>query len=269
VKQIAANAGTSVGYVDNVLHDDLKMRRVSWRWVSRMLTDEKRLHAPQCVRQCYHVTRVWIVLSFHELSQWMIHGCRCSILKPNGNRLNGSTPTHRHRRNFGLSPVLICFGTAKAWYLLIAFPRVQQWRVRLNEDVLRSFFQHCVKNGPQRLQLCSFITTTLLLIGRLVFTSFSTTTTLKLLLMLRTHLTSHQAIFGCFQYWRTLRGRTFSCRSALAIAIFQWSHRTPKEAFAAAMQSWRQRCEKYVRLQDDYVEKLLHFQLPRMSNFLK
>ena len=68
------------------------------------------------------------------------------------------------------------------------------------EDVLQSFFQHCMKNGPKRLQLCSFITTTLL-IGRLVFTSFSTTTTLKLFLVLCTHLTSHQAIFGCFQHW--------------------------------------------------------------------
>jgi len=35
----------------------------------------------------------------------------------------------------------------------------------------------------------------------------------------------------------------------------QWSQRTPKEAFAAAMQSWRQRCEKCLRLQGDYVEK--------------
>jgi hypothetical protein len=31
------------------------------------------------------------------------------------------------------------------------------------------------------------------------------------------------------------RGRTFSSRSALATAIFQWSERTPKEEFAAAM----------------------------------
>jgi hypothetical protein len=53
----------------------------------------------------------------------------------------------------------------------------------------------------------------------------------------------------------TLHGRTFSSRSALATVIFQWSQRTPKEAFAAAMQSWRQRCEKSVRLQGDYVEK--------------
>ena len=35
----------------------------------------------------------------------------------------------------------------------------------------------------------------------------------------------------------------------------QWLTRTPKEAFAAAMKSWRQRCEKCVRLQGDYVEK--------------
>ena len=29
----------------------------------------------------------------------------------------------------------------------------------------------------------------------------------------------------------------------------------PKEAFAAAMQSWRERCEKCVCLQGDYAEK--------------
>ena len=31
--------------------------------------------------------------------------------------------------------------------------------------------------------------------------------------------------------------------------------RSPKEAFAAAMQSWRERCEKCVCLQGDYAEK--------------
>ena len=53
----------------------------------------------------------------------------------------------------------------------------------------------------------------------------------------------------------TLRGSTFSSRSALATAIFQWSQQTPNEVFAAAMQSRRQHCEKCVRLQGDYVEK--------------
>ena len=45
--------------------------------------------------------------------------------------------------------------------------------------------------------------------------------------------------------------------------------RFPKEAFAAAMQSWRERCEKCVCLQGDYVEKWLHFQLPVVSSFFK
>ena len=31
--------------------------------------------------------------------------------------------------------------------------------------------------------------------------------------------------------------------------------RSPKEAFAAAMQSWRERCEKCICLQGDYIEK--------------
>lgn len=53
----------------------------------------------------------------------------------------------------------------------------------------------------------------------------------------------------------TLRGRTFTSHAAIASAIFQWSKHTPKEAFAAAMESWRRRCEKCVRLQGDYVEK--------------
>ena len=34
------------------------------------------------------------------------------------------------------------------------------------------------------------------------------------------------------------------------------------------MQSWRERCEKCVCLQGDYVEKWLHFQLPVASSFL-
>ena len=45
---------------------------------------------------------------------------------------------------------------------------------------------------------------------------------------------------------------------AVAAAEVTWCVqvlRSPKEAFAAAMQSWRERCEKCVCLQGDYVEK--------------
>ena len=110
----------------------------------------------------------------------------------------------------------------------------------------RSFFQHYVKNCTRSLQLSSFIATTLLLFGRLGFTSFPTTTNFKLFLMLRTHLTTHQSIFGCFQHCKEFFLVSNSSRSALATTIFQWSQRTPKEAFSAAMHSWRHRCEKCV-----------------------
>jgi len=42
VKQIAANAVISVGSVDTILNDELKMRKVSARWVPRMLTDKNK-----------------------------------------------------------------------------------------------------------------------------------------------------------------------------------------------------------------------------------
>ena len=92
------------------------------------------------------------------------------------------------------------------------------------------------KNGPKRLKLYSFITTTLLLIGRLVFTSFSTKTPLKLFLMLRTHLTSHLAIFGRFQQWRTLFVVAHFQVIPLLQQRFSSGQNEPiKEAFAAAM----------------------------------
>ena len=96
---------------------------------------KSRLHASHCVRQCYHVTRVWIVLSFHQLSQWMRHGCRCSILKPNGNRLSGSTlnspPPKKLRVTASAEKMMIPMFWDSEGVTLIAFPRVQQWRVRL------------------------------------------------------------------------------------------------------------------------------------------
>ncbi|PSN48634.1 Mariner Mos1 transposase [Blattella germanica] len=52
-----------------------------------------------------------------------------------------------------------------------------------------------------------------------------------------------------------LRVRTFTSRAAIASAIFQWPNKTPRKAFAAAMQSWCRHCEKCVRLQGDYVKK--------------
>jgi len=48
-KQIAASAGISVRSVDTILHDDLKMRKVSARQIPQMMTDENKA---SCVAMC-------------------------------------------------------------------------------------------------------------------------------------------------------------------------------------------------------------------------
>ena len=56
----------------------------------------------------------------------------------------------------------------------------------------------------------------------------------------------------------TVHGYNRSHSSRISRITYTWCVqvlRSPEEAFAAAMQSWRERCEKCVCLQGDYVEK--------------
>jgi len=104
VKQIAANAGISVGSVDIILHDDLKMWKVSARRFPRMLTDENkasRVAMCQAMLSCDKGMNSACFSSIVTMDEtWML------ISNPETKLLNGSTPTHSHRRNFGLPPVL-------------------------------------------------------------------------------------------------------------------------------------------------------------------
>ena len=55
-----------------------------------------------------------------------------------------------------------------------------------------------------------------------------------------------------------MQGRTKALIGFKIYFLYTWCVqvlRSPKEAFAAAMQSWRERCEKCVCLQGDYIEK--------------
>ena len=90
VKQIAAIAGISVGSVDTILHEDLKMRKISARWVLRMLTDENKA---SCVAMCE------AMLSRDRGMNSAFFTYIVTIdetWKPNGIRPSGSTQTHRH-----------------------------------------------------------------------------------------------------------------------------------------------------------------------------
>ena len=67
-------------------------------------------------------------------------------------------------------------------------------------------------------------------------------------------LTSHRAsvsILGATHIVACGMYRWKACNNTWCVQVL----RSPKEAFAAAMQSWRERCEKCVCLQSDYVEK--------------
>ena len=59
---------------------------------------------------------------------------------------------------------------------------------------------------------------------------------------------SHNLFLKYFSFSEDL---TTHCHNTWCVQVL----RSPKEAFAAAMQSWRERYEKYVCLQGDYVEK--------------
>ncbi|PNF36332.1 hypothetical protein B7P43_G00518 [Cryptotermes secundus] len=148
VENIASKVGISVGSVHTILHEDLRMRKVSSRWVPRMLADD------------------------HKAARMAI----CQAI------LTG------HRE-----------------YAMQQFLRENSLEV--------------VSHAPFSPDLAP-------------------------------------SVFWLFPTMKdTLCSRTFTSRAAIASAIFQWSKQTPTEVFAAAMESWRRRCEKCVRLQGDYVEK--------------
>ncbi|PNF19239.1 hypothetical protein B7P43_G08215 [Cryptotermes secundus] len=152
VENIASKVGISVGSVHTILHEDLRMRKVSSRWVPRILEDD------------------------HKAARMAI--CQAMLTRDEG--MNGTF---------------------------------------FSSIFLRENNLEMVSHAPYSPDLAPSD-----------FWLFPTTKD-------------------------ALRGRTFTSRAAIASAIFQWSKQTPTEAFAAAMESWRRRCEKYVRLQGDYVEK--------------
>lgn len=126
MKQITIN----VRSLYTILHNYLKIWKVSARWVLRMLTDENKAS---------HITMCQAMSSCKNSMNWAnfcsivtIDGTWIPLFNPEAKRNPGSTSTHCHRTNFGLLPMLRkwwqpCFRTAKAWYSLTAFSQVLQW----------------------------------------------------------------------------------------------------------------------------------------------
>ena len=94
VKQIAANASISVGSVNIILHDDLKMWKASARWVPRMLNDENEAsHIVMCRAMLSHdkgMNSAFFSSVVTMDETWM------PMFNPETKWQSGSTPTH-HR----------------------------------------------------------------------------------------------------------------------------------------------------------------------------
>ena len=130
VKQIAANTGISVGSVDTIVHDDLKMRKVSARRVPRMLTDENKA---SCVAMCQAMlSRDKRMNSAVFSSVVTMDETWIPMLNPGTKRQSAqwkhadSPPPKKFRVTASAEKMIVAMFWDSEGVILIAFPRVQQ-----------------------------------------------------------------------------------------------------------------------------------------------
>ena len=130
VKQIAANAGIAVGSADTILHDDLKMWKVSVRWVPRMLTNEyKASRVTMCQAMLSHdkgmnsaffsstvtMDETWMPM-FNPETKWQLAQWKHT----------DSLPPKKFRVTISAEKMMVAMFWGSKGVILIAFPRVQQ-----------------------------------------------------------------------------------------------------------------------------------------------
>ena len=130
MKQIAANTGISVGSVDTIVHDDLKMRKVSARRVPRMLTDENKA---SCVAMCQAMlSRDKRMNSAVFSSVVTMDETWIPMLNPGTKRQSAqwkhadSPPPKKFRVTASAEKMIVAMFWDSEGVILIAFPRVQQ-----------------------------------------------------------------------------------------------------------------------------------------------
>ena len=130
VKQIAANTGISIGSVDTIVHDDLKMRKVSARRVPRMLTDgNKASRVANCQAMLLRDKGMNSAFfsSFATMDEtWM------PMFNPETKRQsaqlkhNDSPPPKKFRVTASAEKMMVAMFWDREGVIFIALPRVQQ-----------------------------------------------------------------------------------------------------------------------------------------------
>ena len=245
VKQIAANAGISSGSVDTILHDDLKMRKVPARWFPQMLTKEnKASRVAMCQAMLSHdngmnsaffssivtMDETWMLMFNPETKQQSAQW-----------KHTDSTPPKKFQVTASAEKMMVArFWDSEGVILTHCIPKSTTVMGETYEDVLRTKFLPALREKrPKKAAAVFFHHNNAPSHQAAHVHQFFKDNNFEVV-----HHAPYSPDLAPSDFWLfptlkdTLCGRTFSSRSALATAIFQWSQRTPKETCAAAMQSW-------------------------------
>ena len=97
-RYIASTVGKSQERVHSILTEDLEMRKLSARWVPRLLTvDQKHTWRTLSPTNLTFLRKI-LPTFLRDLSLWMKHGSITLPQRPNNNRNNGSTQAHPRQR---------------------------------------------------------------------------------------------------------------------------------------------------------------------------
>ena len=206
VKQIAANAGISAESVDTILHDDLKMRKVSARWVPQMQTDQNKASRVAMCQAMLSRDKGMNSAFFSSIvtmdETWMPMFNSETKLQWAQWKHTDSPPPKKFQVTASAEKMMAAmFWDSEGMILTHCVPKSTTVTDETYKDVLRTKFLPALREKrPKKAAAVLFHQDNAPPHRAARVHQFFNDNNFELFLMLRTHLTSHQAIFGCFQH---------------------------------------------------------------------
>jgi histone-lysine N-methyltransferase SETMAR len=127
VRKIAETIGISKESVRYILHEELDMKKLCARWVSRLLTANQKRTRMKIFEQCLERFNK----NKTDLLLWIILGFTITHQNPNSSKNSGQKPVVQRQKRQGrfYQQEMLwhrCFQMLKALYLLIILKRVKQ-----------------------------------------------------------------------------------------------------------------------------------------------
>ncbi|PNF22853.1 hypothetical protein B7P43_G16600 [Cryptotermes secundus] len=246
VENIASKVGISVGYVHTILHEDLRMRKMSSRWVPRMLADEhKAARMPICQVMLTHDesmngTFFSSIVTMDET--WM------PFFNPETKRQSAqwkhthSPPPKKFRVSTSVEKMMLAmFWDSDGVILTHCVPKGTTLTGASYQDVLKNKLHPALREKrPEKAARVLFHQDNAPAHRAYAMQQFLREHNLEVVSHAPYSPDLAPSDFWLFPTMKdTLRGRTFTSCAAIASVIFQWSKQTPTETFAATMESRR------------------------------